>query len=70
MKYKQILAVVGLRRVGKTVLLRQILEVLTGKAHPQNLCYISFDDRDFQKLDDSPVNRLVEILSRVSQTRI
>lgn len=51
MKYKQILAVVGLRRVGKTILLKQILEILSKKANSQNLCYISFDDRDFQKYE-------------------
>lgn len=51
MKYKQILAVVGLRRVGKTILLKQILEILAKETKSQNLCYISFDDRDFQKYE-------------------
>lgn len=46
MKYKQILAVTGLRRVGKTILLKQLIHKLT--APKQNICYISFDDIDFQ----------------------
>lgn len=46
-KYKQIIAVTGLRRVGKTVMLKQIIRKL--KAPKNNICYISFDDIDFQK---------------------
>jgi uncharacterized protein len=47
LKYKQILAIVGLRRVGKTILMKQIIQKL--HAPKNNLCYISFDDIDFQK---------------------
>ena len=46
-KYKQILAVIGLRRVGKTILLKQIIQKLNSTKN--NICYISFDDIDFQK---------------------
>jgi predicted AAA+ superfamily ATPase len=45
-EYKQILAVIGLRRVGKTVLMKQLMHKL--KAPKNNLCYISLDDMDFQ----------------------
>lgn len=45
-EYKQILAVIGLRRVGKTVLMKQLMQKL--KAPKNNLCYISLDDIDFQ----------------------
>ena len=48
-KYKQILAVVGLRRVGKTILMKQIIQKL--KTENNNICYISFDDIDFQKYE-------------------
>lgn len=48
-KYKQIIAIVGLRRVGKTVLMKQIIQKL--KAPKNNICYISFDDIDFQKYE-------------------
>jgi len=46
---RQIIAVVGLRRVGKTVLMKQLITKLA--AHKNNICYISFDDIDFQKYE-------------------
>ncbi len=46
-EYKQIIAVIGLRRVGKTILMKQLMQKL--KAPKNNLCYISLDDIDFQK---------------------
>ena len=46
---RQILAIVGMRRVGKTVLLQQLMKEVDVK--PQNICYLSFDDRDFQKYE-------------------
>jgi uncharacterized protein len=46
LKLKQILAISGLRRVGKTVLMKQVIKSLTGPA--DNICYISFDDISFQ----------------------
>ena len=47
MKYKQIIAITGLRRTGKTVMLKQIIRKLDVREN--NICYISFDDLDFQK---------------------
>jgi len=44
---KQILAIIGLRRVGKTILTKQILQTLN--APKNNICYLSFDDIDFQR---------------------
>ncbi|MBU3958119.1 MAG: AAA family ATPase, partial [Nanoarchaeota archaeon] len=42
---KQMLAVIGLRRVGKTVLLFQIIEHLIQKgANPRQILYFSFDE--------------------------
>ncbi len=49
LSYKQVIAVVGLRRVGKTVLMKQIIQKLD--APKNNICYISFDDIDFQKYE-------------------
>ncbi|MFA5102744.1 MAG: ATP-binding protein [Candidatus Thermoplasmatota archaeon] len=46
MTHKQILAIVGLRRVGKTIIMKQLIQKL--KAKENNICYISFDDIDFQ----------------------
>ncbi len=48
-EYKQIIAVLGLRRVGKTVLMKQIMHKLD--APKNNICYVSFDDIDFQKYE-------------------
>ena len=50
-KYRQIIAVVGLRRVGKTVLMGQLIRKLLKDGHKNNICYISFDDIDFQKYE-------------------
>ncbi len=44
--HKQILAIVGLRRVGKTIIMKQLIQKLNLKK--TNICYISFDDIDFQ----------------------
>ena len=46
MTHKQILAIVGLRRVGKTILMKQLIKKLDAKKN--NIGYISFDDIDFQ----------------------
>jgi predicted AAA+ superfamily ATPase len=46
MSHKQILAIVGLRRVGKTIIMKQLIQKLDVKKN--NICYISFDDIDFQ----------------------
>lgn len=48
-KYRQIIAIVGLRRVGKTILMEQVIQKLN--APKNNICYISFDDIDFQKYE-------------------
>lgn len=48
-EYKQILGIVGLRRVGKTILMKQIASKL--KTPENNICYISLDDIDFQKYE-------------------
>ena len=47
LKYKQIIAIVGLRRVGKTIMMKQIIQRKLD-APKDNICYISFDDIDFQ----------------------
>ena len=59
-KYKQIIGIVGLRRVGKTVLLKQLIRKL--KSSHENMCYISFDDIDFQNYEiaDDLINYFLE----------
>lgn len=58
--HKQIVAIVGLRRVGKTTMMKQIIQNL--KAQKNNICYISFDDIDFQKYEtaDDLINYFLE----------
>ncbi len=50
-EYKQIIAIVGLRRVGKTVLMKQLINKWLKKVDKSNICYISFDDIDFQRYE-------------------
>lgn len=51
MNHPQIIAIVGLRRTGKTVLIKQIMQGLQEKNPNTNIGYISFDDRDFQNYE-------------------
>lgn len=51
MDHPQIIAIVGLRRTGKTVLMKQIMQGLQGNVPDTNIGYISFDDRDFQRYE-------------------
>lgn len=66
-KYKQIIALVGLRRTGKTVLLKQLIHAL--KAPKNNICYISFDDIDFQRYETAEelINYFLEFADKKSR---
>jgi len=44
LKERQILIIVGLRRVGKTTLLYQTIEKLLEKEEPSKILYFSFED--------------------------
>ncbi len=45
LKTKQIIAIVGLRRVGKTVLMKQVIKELLKKGEKkENICYFLFDE--------------------------
>ena len=46
---RQVISITGLRRVGKTILLKQMMRKLKTQGH--NICYISFDDLGFQKYE-------------------
>ena len=46
LKYKQILAIYGLRQVGKSTLMKQLIEQLLNQGvKPQNILYFNFEDR-------------------------
>lgn len=67
-KYRQIIAITGLRRVGKTVLMKQIIKKLD--APKNNICYLPFDDIDFQKytIAEDLINYFLEFSDK-SRTR-
>lgn len=46
LSYKHIIAISGLRRSGKTYLMFQLIQELL-KKHPNNVCYINFEDERF-----------------------
>jgi len=58
--YKQILAIIGLRRVGKTIMMKQLIHKI--QEPQQNICYISFDDIDFQdyRIAEDLINYFLE----------
>ncbi len=64
LEYKQIIGIVGLRRVGKTVLMKQIIQKL--KVAKNNICYISFDDIDFQqyRIAEELINYFLEFSNK------
>lgn len=51
LKTKQIIALIGLRRIGKTVLMRQIMKELLETNQPENIMYFLFDDLMTQTSD-------------------
>lgn len=67
LSYKQILAIIGLRRVGKTILLKQMMKKLT--VPQQNICYISFDDIDYQNytVAEDLINYFLEFSDKHTQ---
>lgn len=45
LKIKQIVAVIGLRRVGKTVLMKQIINEILYNTEPKNILFFSFEEK-------------------------
>ncbi|MFH1209286.1 MAG: ATP-binding protein [archaeon] len=58
-KYRNIIILSGLRRVGKTVLLYQVIEHLLKKIEPRHILYFNFDKR---------VKELTEILNKYEES--
>jgi hypothetical protein len=59
-KYKQIIILTGLRRVGKTTLLYQLIEELLKRTDPKRIFYFNFD----KKAED--ITKLLEIYSEMA----
>lgn len=57
-KYRQILVLSGLRRVGKTTLLYQTIEDLLQRVNPKNILYFSFDKK---------TENVIEVLQKYGQ---
>jgi len=58
-KYRNIIILSGLRRVGKTVLLYQVIEHLLKEIEPRHILYFNFDKR---------VKELTEILNKYEES--
>ena len=48
----QIIALVGLRRTGKTTLMFKMIELYLKKLNPKNILYFSFDDFSSSDIED------------------
>lgn len=44
-RIKQIVALIGLRRVGKTVLMKQVIKEILGKVETSNVLFFSFEEQ-------------------------
>jgi hypothetical protein len=58
---RQIIAIVGLRRVGKTVLLHHLIDLLLKTTKKENIFYYDFD-----LLEDSPIEKILERYSSLA----
>lgn len=59
--YKQIFILNGLRRVGKTTIIYQLIEELLKKTNPKNIVYFSFDE-----MIDDPI-KILEEYSKITK---
>lgn len=51
LKYRQIIVLTGLRRVGKTTILYQIINELLKKEDSKHILYFNFDDKSIEPID-------------------
>jgi predicted AAA+ superfamily ATPase len=58
---RQIISIVGLRRVGKTVLLHHLIDLLLNTTEKENIFYYDFD-----LLEDAPIEKILERYSALS----
>ena len=59
MEDKRILCITGLRRVGKTTLMYQLIQELMREVEPKNILYISFDNVEIRRMQN-PVRGVLE----------
>lgn len=68
-KRRQILLVYGLRRVGKTTLMMQVIESLLKNVNPRHILYFSFDDAAFTIKDVLESYQKVILHSSIEDSR-
>ncbi len=59
LKDKRILCITGLRRVGKTTLMYQLIQELLKETDPKNILYVSFDNVELKSMQN-PVKKVLE----------
>lgn len=66
---KDIEFITGLRRIGKTTIMKQIIEFLIKKKkiHPQKICYLSLDNYSFL---NKSIYELVKTFQKINQLKI
>lgn len=65
---RQIISIVGLRRVGKTILLKQIMKRLMGEADAKSIFFLTFDEAILPK-GISVADYLNEYLEKIAPTK-
>lgn len=61
-KTEQIIAVMGVRRSGKsTIMLQYVKQLIDKGVDPKNILYVNFEDLRFKELDLELVNRIYEV---------
>ena len=61
-KTKQVIAVTGVRRSGKsTIMLQYIMHLIDKKLDPKNILYVNFEDLRFKEISLELLNRIYEV---------
>ncbi len=62
---KQINAIIGPRRVGKSVLMKQLIEYLIAeKTPPKNILFAQLDEKAFEREKEGLINHIMEVYSK------
>ncbi len=71
LKTKQIISLVGLRRTGKTTLIRQVInQLLKGKTNPKNILYFSFDQPTILEETNTLEEIIINYLKKINKNQL
>jgi len=56
-----VVTIIGIRRAGKSFLIRQVAESIAEKIRKNNTLIVNFEDRRFGELDDSDLDKIFEV---------